>query len=184
MPVTISGSGTMSQMTQGGIPGSPTIVAGTAVTCAGQTSIDFTGIPSWARRVTVMLRGVSTSGTSPLQFQLGDAGGIETTGYVSNALTTSTSAAVNTANITSGFGGGSVGSSSNLFNGSIVISTLGSNEFVCQGSISNTGDSRFMSISGGKTLSDTLTQLRITTINGTDTFDTTPSAGSINIFYE
>lgn len=151
----------------------------TAVSASG-TSVTFTGIPSWVKRITVMLRGVSTSGTSPLRFQLGDAGGIETTGYASNALTTSTSAALNTATSTAGFDGGSVGSSSNLFNGSLVISTLGSNEFVCQGSISNTGDSRFMSISGGKTLSDTLTQIRITTVNGTDTFD----AGTINVMYE
>ena len=154
--------------------------SGTAVASTGGTSIDFTSIPSWVKQVTVMLRGVSTSGTSSLRFQLGDAGGIETTGYASNALTTSTSAAVNTANSTFGFDGGSIGSSSNVFNGSLVISTLGSNEFVCQGSISNTGDSRFMSISGGKTLSDTLTQVRITTVGGTDTFD----AGSINILYE
>ena len=142
--------------------------------------IDFTGIPSWVKRVTIMLRNVSTSGTNSLRFQIGDSGGIETTGYVSNALTTSTAAAVNTANSTAGFDGGSVGSSSNVFNGAVVISTLGSNEFVCQGSISNTGDSRFMSISGGKTLSDTLTQVRITTVGGTDNFD----AGTINIIYE
>jgi len=159
--------------------GGSVIVSGTAVS-ASSTSVDFTGIPSWVKRITVMLNGVSTSGTNQLLFQLGDAGGIETTGYASNALTSSTSAAVNTANSTSGFQGGSVGSSSNLFSGAVVFTALGSNAFVCQGSISNTGDSRFMSISGGKTLSDTLTQVRITTAGGTDTFD----AGTINILYE
>jgi hypothetical protein len=174
----IAGSTTLTLPTFNGTVG--LLVSGTAVASTSGTSIDFTGIPAGVRRITVMLNGVSTSGTNQLLFQLGDAGGIETTGYASNALTSSTSAAVNTANSTSGFQGGSVGSSSNLFSGAVVFTALGSNAFVCQGSISNTGDSRFMSISGGKTLSDTLTQVRITTVGGTDTFD----AGSINILYE
>jgi len=152
----------------------------TAQASTSGTSIDFTGIPSWVKRITIMLSGVSTSGTSSLRFQLGDSGGIENTGYASNALTSSTSAAINTANSTAGFDGGSIASSSNVLNGALVLTNVTSNTWVCQGSISNTGDSRFMSISGGKSLSDTLTQVRITTANGTDTFD----AGSINIMYE
>jgi hypothetical protein len=156
------------------------LVSGTAVASTSGTSIDFTSIPSWAKRITIMLSSVSTSGTSSLRFQLGDSGGIENTGYASNALTSSTSAAINTANSTAGFDGGSIASSSNVLNGALVLTNVTSNTWVCQGSISNTGDSRFMSISGGKSLSDTLTQVRVTTANGTDTFD----AGSINILYE
>jgi hypothetical protein len=38
----------------------------------------------------------------------------------------------------------------------------------------------FFLVSGSKVLSDTLTQVRITTANGTDAFD----AGSINIIFE
>jgi len=53
---------------------------GTAVTASG-TSIDFTGIPSWVKRITVMFDGVSVSGTSRVMVQLGDSGGVETTGY-------------------------------------------------------------------------------------------------------
>jgi hypothetical protein len=174
----VAGTTTLTLPTISGTVG--ILVSGTAVASTSGTSIDFTSIPAGVRRITVMLNGVSTSGTSSLRFQIGDSGGVETTGYASNALTTSTSAAANTANSTAGFDGGSVGSSSNLYSGAIVLSTLSSNIWVCQGSISNTGDSRFMSISGAKTLSDTLTQVRITTVNGTDTFD----AGSINILYE
>jgi hypothetical protein len=159
---------------------SSALTQGTVQASTSGTSIDFTGIPSWVKRITVMLSGVSTSGTSSLRFQLGDSGGIENTGYASNALTSSTSAAINTANSTAGFDGGSIASSSNVLNGALVLTNVTSNTWVCQGSISNTGDSRFMSISGGKSLSDTLTQVRITTVNGTDTFD----AGSINIIYE
>jgi hypothetical protein len=177
---TVTGASAVGSIQAGGVTTNIyPIVSGTAVASTSGTSIDFTSIPSWVKRITVMLNGVSTSGTSVLRFQIGDSGGVETTGYASNALTSSTSAAVNTTNSTAGFEGGSVGSSSNLYSGAIVLTTLSSNIWVCQGSISNTGDSRFMSISGGKTLSDTLDRVRITT-TGADTFD----AGSINILYE
>ena len=43
----------------------------TSVSASG-TSVDFTGIPSWAKRITVMLAGVSGSGTSVILFQLGE----------------------------------------------------------------------------------------------------------------
>jgi hypothetical protein len=73
------------------------ITQGTAVTCAGQTSIDFTGIPSWAKKITLMLNGVSTSGTSIIQVQLGDSGGIENTALGVFSLYYNTSGSYNTA---------------------------------------------------------------------------------------
>jgi hypothetical protein len=57
------------------------LVLTTSVNTTSGTSIDFTGIPSWVRRITVMLLAVSTNGTSGVQIQLGDSGGVETTGY-------------------------------------------------------------------------------------------------------
>jgi hypothetical protein len=62
------------------------LVSGVAVSATG-TAIDFTGIPSWAKRITVMFSGVSTNGSSILQIQLGDSGGVETTGYVGVMMT-------------------------------------------------------------------------------------------------
>jgi hypothetical protein len=57
------------------------ITAGTAVASTSGTSIDFTSIPSWVKRITVMIAGVSTNGSSIIQIQLGDSGGVETSGY-------------------------------------------------------------------------------------------------------
>jgi len=54
------------------------IVSGTAVASTSGTSIDFTSIPSWVKRVTVMFAGVSTNGTGSYLIQIGDSGGIET----------------------------------------------------------------------------------------------------------
>ena len=45
---------------------------GTAVASTSGTSVDFTSIPSWVKRITVMFNGVSTSGTSNPLVQLGD----------------------------------------------------------------------------------------------------------------
>jgi hypothetical protein len=151
------------------------IQAGTAVASTSGTSIDFTGIPSWVKRITVMLNGVSTSGTSLLQVQLGDSGGIETTGYTSggwiNNTTTNTS--------TTGFLANASTAAANIQYGIMTIALVSGNVWIasCSSGFSGGGGS----VTGGtKTLSDTLTQVRITTVNGTDTFD----AGSINILYE
>jgi hypothetical protein len=153
-------------------------VAGTAVASTSGTSIDFTSIPSWVKRITVMFDGVSTNGTSSLLIQLGDSGGIENTGYLSTSITDDA-------------GGGSLGVNSTdgfvyyqdqasyLGYGITTIVLVSGNVWVS----SHTGRMTTTNVvtgGGGKTLSATLDRVRITTVNGTDTFD----AGSINILYE
>lgn len=153
------------------------IVSGTSVASTSGTSIDFTGIPSWAKRITVMFNGVSTNGTSSYLVQLGDSGGIETTGYVSTG-TGGTGAAGGTVSSTAGYIVRGL-SASAITSGQMVITLLGSNQW-CSSHVL-TFDSTAMQLgAGSKTLSDTLDRIRITTVNGTDTFD----AGSINILYE
>jgi hypothetical protein len=161
------------------------IVSGTAVTCSGQTSIDFTGIPSWVKRITVMFSGVSTSGTSLFLVQLGDAGGFEITGYASQANSITTTPAVTATTNTAGFVlGASALVAASTYSGTTSIVKLDGNSWVYSSLIIRDGTASSNFGSGSKPLSDTLTQVRITTVNGTDTFDTTPSAGKINILYE
>lgn len=153
--------------------------AGTAVASTSGTSIDFTGIPSWVKRITVMFAGVSTNGTSNPQIQIGDSGGIETTGYVSTGSYISISSVADSGANTTGFITGWSNSAATNYNGAFTLTNLNSTSWVCVGSLAGSdGLTNFGS--GAKTLSDTLTQVRITTVNGTDTFD----AGSINILYE
>lgn len=156
----------------------------TAVTCAGQTSIDFTGIPSWVRRITVMFNGVSTSGTSIVQIQLGDAGGIETSGYTGMTARFAAASNVYTAAYTTGILTQTAMQAGVSYVAQIVFTNIGGNTWVASGQITSATTNDNCQICGSKTLSDTLTQVRITTVNGTDTFDTTPSAGTINIIYE
>ena len=141
------------------------------------TSIDFTSIPSWAKRITVMFSGVSTNGTSPILIQLGNSGGVENTGYVSLAAQITNSTVANTTS-TAGLIQVFAAVAANTLNGSTIISLLNSNNWVSQGCAAYTD--RQATNGGSKTLSATLDRVRITTVNGTDTFD----AGSINILYE
>lgn len=156
-----------------GVNGS--LVSGTAVvnpTSPASASIDFTGIPSWVKRITVVFNAVSTSGTSNPQIQLGDAGGIETTGYTVSSLESTTT------HYTAGFGIKFASATASL-NGSLVLTNVSGNVWAGTGLFNNTSTA-VASLAGSKTLSDVLTQLRITTVNGTDTFD----AGTVNIMYE
>lgn len=154
--------------------------SGTAVASTSGTSIDFTSIPSWVKRITVMFSGVSTNGTSPILIQLGDVGSFETTGYASSAVRIG---AASSAYLTSTAGflvqEGTIAAS--LYNGTATITLIGSNNWAqtsCVSSPSASNSGNFAA--GSKTLSDTLDRVRITTVNGTDTFD----AGTINILYE
>ena len=149
-------------------------IADTAKTATG-TSVDFTSIPSWVKRITVMFSGVSTNGTSVIQVQLGDAGGIETTGYSSGAQNGNNAPAF----VSSGFAIEGGAAAAWTRGGQLTISLVGSNTWVYSSGITATS-AQILFGSGVKTLSDTLDRVRITTVNGTDTFD----AGTINILYE
>ena len=151
---------------------------GTAVTASG-TSVDFTSIPSWVRRITVMFSGVSTSGTSVVQVQIG-SGSFTTSGYVSSCgYISATSAQTNL--YSSGFVVMNSVVAAQAYNGIVTICNISSNTWVESGSIgNNTGSGANFTSAGNIALSGTLDRVRITTVNGTDTFD----AGTINIIYE
>lgn len=155
-----------------------TIASGTAVASTSGTAIDFTGIPSWVKRVTVMLSGVSTNGSSIPTIRLGTSSGIVSTGYNAAAFAT-TGSAVNTIQSTDGFALADNNSSSDTFSGLATICLLGSNTWSISGSFHN-GSNQYAATGGSVSLSGALDRIRITTVNGTDTFD----AGSINIMYE
>lgn len=151
------------------------LVSGTSVTASG-TSVNFTSIPSWVKRITVMFDGVSTNGTSNILVRLGTSGGIITTGYVSGS---STSSGTNTTATDGLFAVNSVAAAEN-YTGNIVIYNITGTTWVSANHCANmtTGNTR---IGGGSIdIAGALTQLSITTASGTQVFD----AGTINILYE
>jgi hypothetical protein len=153
------------------------IKSGIAVASTSGVAIDFTGIPSWAKRVTVMFNGVSLSATSDLLIQLGTSSGIESTSYASSC--SSLAATVNTVSSTTGFII-TAGAAAMVQSGHLIITNISGSIWIESHATART-DSAATRLGGGtKTLSGTLDRVRITTVNGTDTFD----AGSINILYE
>jgi len=163
-------------LSTGLVMGASAITSGTVVASTSGTSIDFTGIPSWVKRITVMFSGVSTTGSLP-RFQLGISSGVETSGY--NSLATTATTVVGTSPATAGFditGGGAA----STYHGSMVFTLLTSNTWTSVGIIVDIASTRSNYLGGSKSLSGVLDRVRITTVNGTDTFD----AGSINILYE
>jgi len=138
------------------------------------TSLDFTSIPSWVKRITIMLNGISTSGSSAVQVQLGTGSTptYTTSGYVSYVLFNGGTTSSTTGLVTVGVGAGDTRW------GSMVLSTSGSNNWseVVGNAVGSNGGAG----GGGIALAAALTAIRLTTVNGTDTFD----AGSINILYE
>jgi hypothetical protein len=156
---------------------SSVITSGTSQASTSGTSIDFTSIPSWVKRITVMFQGVSTSGTSNLQVQIG-SGSVTTSGYQSLANSFNTTPSGTSA--TSGFLLTTSTSAASLWSGCFSICNLTSNSWVVSGTLVRS-DQVILTIFGGNiTLGGTLDRVRITTVNGTDTFD----AGTINIMYE
>ena len=168
-------SGTVA--TTADIPSVNPFTLGTAVASTSGTAINFTGIPSWARRVTVMFNGVSTNGASPIQVQLGDSGGVEITGYAAGASQSNSTAGI--VQVTTGFPILLTTTAAGLNYGAITLSSLGNNAWVSNGVVYSSIGVNYTT-AGSKTLSDTLTQVRITTFNGTDAFD----AGTINVSWE
>jgi hypothetical protein len=150
------------------------LTSGTAQASTSGTSIDFTSIPSWVKRITVMLNGVSTNSTSYILVQVG-SGTISTSGYAG----TCTSGASIATNSTAGFIIVYNITAAALTSGQVVLTTLGNNIWVESGvTAAPTLAGNYSA--GSVTLSGALDRVRITTVNGTDTFD----AGSINILYE
>lgn len=168
------------------VAGASLITSGTAVTLTTQTNVDFTGIPSWVKRITLMFNAVSVSSTTPsLIYQLGYGATptFENTGYLGNVGQTNSGATVVFAtNISTAFiyiNG--LSTATNTVSGIVVLTNVSGNAWAVLGIVSRNGNEAVAYSAGSKTISGgALTAIRITTSTGTDTYD----SGSINILYE
>jgi len=160
---------------------STNIVSGTSVASTSGTSITFTGIPAYAKRITVIFNAVGTSSTSIPQIQVG-SGSTTTTGYVGGAILNSSSNAT-AAVITSGIPLNAGQTSVYRYVGHVVFTLISANTWIASGVLNTSASAgaQLTNVAGScPTLSGALDRIIITTVNGTDTF----AAGSINILYE
>ena len=172
MPLVLNG-------TTGVQDNSGAFVAGTAVASTSGTSIDFTSIPSWVKRITVMFNGVSTNGSSAHLVQIG-AGSVTTSGYLGSAGGSDGVSGNSVTNYTQGMGVEDLGNASLQITGAMVIVNFSGNIWTSSFSAGSGGIQRAYWGGSSVTLGGVLDRVRITTVNGTDVFD----AGSINILYE
>lgn len=150
---------------------------GTPQATTSGSSVSVTGIPAGTKRVTVMLNGVSTTGTGVPRIQLGDSGGLETGSYVGFAQGTSgASSSIATVEYTDGFGLRDTWSASYACTGVIELTHAGSNLWIASGRLRHDSTNGGY-VTGSKTLSGELDRIGIVTA---DAFD----AGSINVLYE
>jgi hypothetical protein len=169
--LTVTGTLTASGGVSGGIR------SGTAVASTSGTSVEFTSLPTGLKRITVMFQGVSTSGTSNKQVQIG-SGSFTTSGYASSYVTFSTST-LGAATFSTGFPLYNIVAADNI-SGMLILTLLTGNTWVASANVATTGANPFGASAGSIALGGTLDRVRVTTVNGTDTFD----AGNINILYE
>lgn len=155
------------------------LTSGTAVATTSGTSFDFTGIPSWVKRITVVLNGTSKTGATNHLIQLGTAGGIVSTGYASLTSFTGATNLAGTQTSTAGFITGGDANTS-LVSAIFTIVNVSGNIWVASVAGAVTNSVYGMSGGGNVTLGGVLTQVRLTTVSGSATFST----GSVNILYE
>ena len=147
-------------------------------TSTGAASYSITGIPSGVKRADILLNDVDLSGADEIVIQLGDAGGIETSGYTGSCafiantvvkslwsssiiLTTSRGASNNMSGIVT-----------------LILADPATNKWTISGNIGRTDSADMYVLAGDKSLSSELTQLLILD-DGASTFD----GGTVNIQY-
>lgn len=155
---------------------------GTKTTTSG-TAIDFspgdgTGIPSWAKKITVMFNGVSTNGAGNYLVQLGTSGGVVTAGYANAGTFIVGSAAGTNSVVTTGVLVAS-SAATNAITGMTAMVSMGNNVWLSNGIVGMPG-SFTLHFAGSASPGAAVTSVRITTVNGTDVFD----AGSVSVLVE
>lgn len=132
---------------------------------------DITGIRASAKHIFVMLDQASSNGTSVYLLQLGDSGGFETTGYT-GSVSGMTSTVASGVHSTGFHLLHTAADAARTYSGIIELLLMDSatNKWVMRSHLGR--DTANTHIAAGvKALSGTLTQVRLTTVNGTDSYD-------------
>lgn len=150
----------------------------TAQASTSGTSINFTGIPSWVKRITISMRQVSLAASGTIRFRVGTSSGLVTTGYSTGNVAYVTTPQISVATITDGLGGMGTTDGTTTIVGSIVFTLLDTNTWVSNGMFFRGNDNIAVSSQGHIALSGTLD--RVAVVATASSFD----AGTINVMYE
>ena len=161
------------------------IVRPSVQTPSAVTSVDFTSIPSWVKRITILMNALSTSGTSDLSVRIG-SGSFVNTGYVGSTVFVSQSAATSAgAGATTAFTVGGYSVNTCTISGIVTLYNITGNIWNYSSTVTRNGGTTAQN--GVQTavyiplsLGGVLDRVQLLAVNTTDTFD----AGSVNILYE
>jgi len=157
-----------------------TKVDGALLTLSG-AAFDWTPLPAGVRKVRIAYRALSTNGSSIPIVQLGTASGFETSGYAGSGITlpaTNLVAAMSNGFLLAGNWGATL-----ELDGAIELEKIdsGSNAWRAA-AVGGLRNDTYVMISGGsKLLGGALTQVRLTTAGGSNTFDN--GLASISYWY-
>ena len=139
------------------------------VSPSGTSAVNFTSIPAGVRQVTVMLEQLSLNNNDDLLIQLGDSGGIETSGYISRCVWSG--------GLESTLGMVIDSNAQTKWTGAMTFTRVHTtNRFVQTHTVVDPDQNEQRVGAGSKTLSGELTQLRVVP-TGSNTFDN----GSVSI---
>jgi hypothetical protein len=155
------------------------LVLGTQQATTSGNTVTFGSIPSWVKRITVMMNDISIVASQNISIQLGTASGLETTGY--SGVITSIVGASAASNTMSGFSGFPITRNTggaNRYLGTYIFTNMSGNIWIGTLINAETDSTGMQYASGVKTTAAVLDRIAITCFAGT--FD----AGTINIMYE
>ena len=159
-------------------PSAAGFTQGTEQATTSGTNFTFGSIPAGTTVIHVNFVGVSTNGSQELQLRIGDAGGIETSGYVSGSVRLTSSSQ----DIDSDGGAFKVASSNSTgdaYQGTMILTLENAATYTwCSMGVLNHSGSATGINAGSKSLSAELTQVYLWAAG--NTFD----AGAINISYQ
>lgn len=165
---------------QAALDAKSSLVSGTAITTSSGTEYFFTGIPATAKKIKLLLRNVSTTGSSNTWFrvQLGTSGG-----YVGSGYGSTVTALVN--NVAPSIGSDNIGfmpafgiADADLYSGVIDLAEISPNVWAMSSSL-KASSTRMCVSAGDVSLGAELTSIRFA-LGSSGTFD----GGTINILYE
>lgn len=157
------------------------LVRETAKATTTGTTVEFTSIPSTAKRITIIFDQISqnvTAGGQSMLIQLGISSGYTTSGYTSSSADDA-----GTDTSSSGFVLRSTNASSDSLTGTMFLHNISGNKWIASHSAMAANSNKGITGGGVVSLSGVLDRVRINT-NSANQFDSTPAAGSINIMYE
>jgi hypothetical protein len=161
-----------------GTAGNLMLVSDTAISPVSGTTLAFPSIPSWVKRITISISGVSFAASGVAVVRLGVSNVLVTTGYVAARVGFTTTPAMVYTSVTDGIASFGTTVAAAAATGQIVITNLTGNQWVASGQVTRTTDNVYMPTTGSITLAGTLTNLSL--VATTSTFD----AGAVNIMYE